>query len=80
CSVVKTLGGVASERPDGIELDYSPLIGGEIDGYGDHRIIMSGAIAGSASDKGVLVKGADAVSVTFPGFADLFRRCGGRIE
>ena len=80
CSVVKTLGGVASERPDGLELDYSPLIGGEIDGYGDHRIIMSGAIAGSASDRGVLVKGADAVSVTFPGFADLFRRCGGRIE
>jgi len=79
-SVIMALGGLSAEREDGLVIDYSPLLGGEIEGHGDHRIIMSGAIAGAASDRGVYIKKTDAVSVTFPGFADLLRRCGGILE
>ncbi|HEY1407287.1 MAG TPA: 3-phosphoshikimate 1-carboxyvinyltransferase, partial [Spirochaetota bacterium] len=78
-SELVSLGGVVTERDDGLIIEHSPLLGGTINGHGDHRVIMSGAIAGSASGKGVHIHDADAVSVTFPQFANLFRACGGKI-
>jgi 3-phosphoshikimate 1-carboxyvinyltransferase len=38
---------------------------------GDHRLAMLGAIAGLVSREGVDVEGADAVSISFPGFFDV---------
>ena len=38
---------------------------------GDHRIAMLGAIAGLVSREGVEVQGAEAVTVSFPGFFEL---------
>jgi 3-phosphoshikimate 1-carboxyvinyltransferase len=45
--------------------------GGAMDSGGDHRIAMLGAVAGLVSREGVRVGGADAVSVSFPGFYEL---------
>jgi 3-phosphoshikimate 1-carboxyvinyltransferase len=45
--------------------------GGAMDSGGDHRIAMLGAVAGLVSRAGVRVGGAEAVSVSFPGFYDL---------
>jgi 3-phosphoshikimate 1-carboxyvinyltransferase len=45
--------------------------GGAMDSGGDHRIAMLGAVAGLVSREGVTVEGAEAVSVSFPGFYDL---------
>ena len=45
--------------------------GGAMDAGGDHRIAMLGAVAGLVSREGVRVGGAQAVSVSFPGFYDL---------
>ena len=36
---------------------------------GDHRLAMLGAVAGLASMEGVLVRGFEAVGVSYPGFA-----------
>jgi 3-phosphoshikimate 1-carboxyvinyltransferase len=38
---------------------------------GDHRIAMVGAVAGLLSREGVRIEGAEAVSVSFPGFYEL---------
>jgi 3-phosphoshikimate 1-carboxyvinyltransferase len=35
---------------------------------GDHRIAILGAVAGLVSREGVQVEGAEAVSISFPGF------------
>jgi 3-phosphoshikimate 1-carboxyvinyltransferase len=45
--------------------------GGAMDSGGDHRIAMLGAVAGLVSREGVQVGGAEAVSVSFPGFFEL---------
>ena len=42
-----------------------------MDSGGDHRIAMLGAVAGLLSREGVRIEGAEAVSVSFPGFYDL---------
>jgi 3-phosphoshikimate 1-carboxyvinyltransferase len=48
--------------------------GGAMDSGGDHRIAMLGAVAGLVSREGVRVGGAEAVSVSFPGFYELLAR------
>jgi 3-phosphoshikimate 1-carboxyvinyltransferase len=45
--------------------------GGGMASAGDHRIAMLGAVAGLVSREGVRIEGAEAVSVSFPGFFDL---------
>jgi 3-phosphoshikimate 1-carboxyvinyltransferase len=45
--------------------------GGGMASAGDHRIAMLGAVAGLVSREGVRIEGAEAVSVSFPGFYDL---------
>jgi 3-phosphoshikimate 1-carboxyvinyltransferase len=45
--------------------------GGEIHAAGDHRVAIVGAVAGLVSQEGVLVRGADAAAVSFPGFYEL---------
>jgi 3-phosphoshikimate 1-carboxyvinyltransferase len=45
--------------------------GGTMDSGGDHRIAMLGAVAGLVSREGVRIEGAEAVSVSFPGFYDV---------
>jgi len=52
--------------------------GGSVDSYGDHRLAMTGAIAGLASRVGVEVSGMEAAAVSYPGFeADLGRLASG---
>ncbi|HZQ64331.1 MAG TPA: 3-phosphoshikimate 1-carboxyvinyltransferase [Gaiellaceae bacterium] len=45
--------------------------GGAMRSGGDHRIAMLGAVAGLVSREGVRIEGAEAVSISFPGFFDL---------
>ncbi|MDR0526498.1 MAG: 3-phosphoshikimate 1-carboxyvinyltransferase [Spirochaetaceae bacterium] len=42
-----------------------------LNGYDDHRVVMALACAGIALPGGVLVSGAEAASVTYPGFLEL---------
>jgi 3-phosphoshikimate 1-carboxyvinyltransferase len=42
--------------------------GGSMDSKGDHRIAILGAVAGLVSSEGVRVGGAEAVSISYPGF------------
>lgn len=53
------------------------LHGGAVDCRGDHRIAMLGAAASSASSGEILLKGAECVSKSYPGFFDDFRALGG---
>jgi 3-phosphoshikimate 1-carboxyvinyltransferase len=39
-----------------------------MDSKGDHRIAILGAVAGLVSSEGVRVGGAEAVSISYPGF------------
>lgn len=72
CENLRALGAEIEELPDGFVVHGTgaPLRGGVVDARGDHRLAMLGAIAGLASQAGVVVRGIDAAAVSYPGFVD----------
>ena len=68
-SGLQNIGIEANELDDGFSVEGGQKIsGGKVDAGNDHRIAMSFAIAGLASEKGVTVEGSEAVSVSYPSF------------
>jgi 3-phosphoshikimate 1-carboxyvinyltransferase len=79
--VLRAMGARIRELPDGLEVDGpAPLRGASISSHGDHRIAMMLAVAGSVAAGETFVRGSDAAAVSFPDFADSFRRLGAHIE
>jgi 3-phosphoshikimate 1-carboxyvinyltransferase len=72
-TALRALGVRITASDDGFRVRGVPARpkGGVMDSGGDHRIAILGAVAGLVSREGVLVGGAEAVSVSFPGFFDL---------
>lgn len=73
------LGADIEELPDGLIIRQSQLKSGTVQGHGDHRVIMSLAIAGTQIQGGVHIQGADAMSVTYPTFAQDLQSIGGQV-
>ncbi len=63
------LGGKAEQDADGFAVQGpTRLLGGEVDGRGDHRLAMTFAVAGLAADGDVHVRGLAFAADSFPGF------------
>jgi 3-phosphoshikimate 1-carboxyvinyltransferase len=71
-SALRALGVRISASDDGFRVRGVPSRpqGGGVDSRGDHRIAILGAVAGLVSRAGVEIQGAEAVSISFPGFLD----------
>jgi 3-phosphoshikimate 1-carboxyvinyltransferase len=68
---LQALGAKIEAQPDGFEVaGDGELRGGVLLAARDHRLAMLGAVAGLASREGVDVRGAEAASVSYPGFFD----------
>ena len=77
-NLILSLGGQAEETEDTLTVyGGGTLSGGTVDGANDHRIVMAAAIAGSASESGARILGAEAVSKSYPGFFEDFNSTGG---
>jgi len=83
---LSVLGISATPTDDGIVIEGKgdgsgndvPVFGeGEIYSHGDHRIAMAFTVAGLRSDAEIRIRGCEFVDTSFPGFANLFRGCGG---
>lgn len=71
------LGANIEEREDGLKINgVKTLIGGEADAHNDHRIAMALALASLRSINPVIIKGADCVGKSYPGFFDDFFKGG----
>lgn len=74
-SELNRMGGIVSERPDGLLIQgQGRLKPAECLTYGDHRVAMSLAVAGMASE-GVTLDDAGCVCISFPGFFDVMKGC-----
>jgi 3-phosphoshikimate 1-carboxyvinyltransferase len=71
-AALNAVGGHVAGLEDGFRIRGVParLRGGTVDAAGDHRVAMLGAVAGVCSQHGVDVRGAHALGVSFPDFAD----------
>jgi len=68
------------EMKDGLIIRKSVLKGTEVNGYYDHRVIMSLALAGLIAEGTTKITTAEAVNVTFPDFVDLMKGLGANIK
>jgi 3-phosphoshikimate 1-carboxyvinyltransferase len=74
------MGGRLRELPDGLVIESSKLRTAEVDGHGDHRVVMALAIAGCSTPGTTVINNAEAMAVTFPQFVDCMRALGAEIE
>lgn len=78
---LNALGGKVQETNDGLIIDGTGgLTGGKVDGFNDHRIVMSMAIAATKAAGAVEISGAEAVEKSYPAFFEEFKRLGGKID
>ena len=73
------LGARLSLDRDTLEIEGGPLRGGVLDAHNDHRIAMAGAVAGLGSEGGVIIRGSDCVTKSYPDFFDDLKSLGGDI-
>jgi 3-phosphoshikimate 1-carboxyvinyltransferase len=65
---LRALGIRVEESEDGAIVHGGRFAGGTVESFGDHRIAMSFAVAGTAADGPVSVRDVAAVETSFPGF------------
>lgn len=78
---LQSLGADIAELPEGLVIrGTGKLKGGSVNGYNDHRIVMSMAIASILCDAPVIIHGAEAVNKSYPTFFEDFATLGGEVE
>ncbi|KXA97765.1 hypothetical protein AKJ37_02350 [candidate division MSBL1 archaeon SCGC-AAA259I09] len=78
---LKKLGVRVEESEDDLKIyGKGRLKGGELDSHGDHRMVMSLAIAGLVADDVVKIKGAESINVSYPRFVEDMRRLGAKVK
>ena len=68
CEMIRSLGGEAEARDDGMKIHGTGLVGGRVRSHNDHRIAMAAAIASGACADEVTVIGAEATEKSYPSF------------
>ena len=77
-AMINSLGGHADITDDGIIITPTgKLKGGTVDSFGDHRIVMSAAIAALGCEGNVIIKGAQAAEKSYPDFFKDYTKAGG---
>ena len=78
---LQLLGADITELPEGLVIrGTGKLKGGTVNGYNDHRIVMSMSIASILCDYPVTIYGAEAVNKSYPTFFEDFAALGGEVE
>jgi 3-phosphoshikimate 1-carboxyvinyltransferase len=77
---LKKMGADIAEKKDGLTVRQSRLKGANVNGHGDHRVVMALALAGMVAEGETIIDTAEAAAVTYPTFLEDFRALGARIE
>jgi 3-phosphoshikimate 1-carboxyvinyltransferase len=76
---LRKLGVEVEESGDGAVVHGGSIDGGTVDSFGDHRIAMSFAVAGSVARGTIHINDVAAVDTSFPGFVDCLGELGADI-
>lgn len=80
-ALLTALGVSAEEGEDSLTVHGTArLAGGTVDGANDHRIVMAAAVAATACQGPVTIRGAEAVRKSYPSFFEEYQRLGGEIH
>lgn len=74
-SMLELFGAVAEPLPDGLLIHGgSRLKAAVCDSYGDHRLALAATVAGLVAEGSTVVRGAECMDVSFPGFASVVKQ------
>jgi 3-phosphoshikimate 1-carboxyvinyltransferase len=73
------MGADITEQPDGLVVRQHALTGAQVNGHGDHRVVMALALAGMVAEGETVIETAEAAAVTYPTFLEDFRKLGADI-
>ena len=77
--LLNNLGGKVKELSDGLEITGgSSLKGGKVNGYNDHRIVMSAAVCAARSDEDITATFAMSINKSYPDFYIDYNSIGGK--
>ena len=75
------LGADITETPDGLVIKgVKRLHGGSVEGYNDHRIVMSFTVAAAAADGEIIISDPDSINKSYPAFFEDYKGLGGRTD
>ena len=77
-ALLRSLGAEADAAEDALFIRGGRLRGGEVDSFADHRIAMAASVASTLADGEIVVRGAECVAKSYPGFWDTFCALGGK--
>jgi len=80
CSELRKLGADVREREDGLVVRRSNLSGCDVDGHGDHRVVMALAVAGLGAEGETVVSGAETIPISYPGFVSDLKSLGADVD
>jgi 3-phosphoshikimate 1-carboxyvinyltransferase len=80
CRELRKLGASVEEGPEHVEVSGGGLSGGEVDGSGDAAVIMAVAVAATAADGQVIVRGCEPLAQSYPAFVETMEELGGRLH
>ena len=75
------LGADIRETDDGLIINgVKALKGGEVDGYNDHRIVMSMSMAAIKADGDVVISDMESINKSYPTFFEDYKKLGGNAD
>lgn len=74
------LGVRTEEAADSLRVYGGTVQGGTVQGFNDHRMVMSASVAASAAQNTVTVHGAEAIRKSYPHFFEDFKYLGGKAD
>ena len=78
---LRALGAGIDEHEDGFSVDGdATLVGAQLNGLGDHRLVMAFTIAAAMAEGTSDIASADAVAISYPDFAHTLNRLGVQIS
>jgi len=73
------MGANIKELKDGLVIKQSKLVGNSVQGYNDHRVVMSLAVAGLVARGKTSINTAQSFKVTYPTFVDTLKKLNAKI-
>lgn len=74
------LGANITEEPEGLIIEgVKGFTGGKVEGWNDHRIVMSLAIAAAKASGTIEIEGSGAIKKSYPHFFEDFSKTGGKV-
>lgn len=75
---INNLGGSSRVEPDGLVINgIKEVIGGTVDSFNDHRIVMAMSMAAIRAKGDIIIKSAESVKKSYPNFFVDYNRLGG---